>query len=200
MKKQKKQFILLGILLLVCCGLFLGLKFYQKKQQEQQEAREEAEKIKVASLSVDDIQEFSYECQGETLSFVKKDGVWYSQADETIAIAQAGITGMLSHFETVEASRQIAAPEDTAQYGFDAPLNVIKLKFDGQELTFTIGMQNQVTSQYYLMVSGDENVYLTDGGIFVAFQRSLDDLKETESESGEESESEGETGDGEESE
>ncbi len=182
MKKQKKQFIILGILLLVCCGLFLGLKFYQEKQQEQQQAQEEAEKITVASLSVEEIQEFSYECQGETLSFVKKDGVWYSQADETIAIAQAGITGMLSHFEKVEASQQINAPKDTAQYGFDAPQNVIRLKFNDQELTFTIGMQNQVTSQYYLMVSGDENVYLTDGGMFVAFQRSLEDLKETEPE------------------
>lgn len=182
MKRQKKQLMILGILLLFCCILFLGLSFYQKQQKEKQEEQAEAEKIKIASLSPEEVIAFSYEYQGESLSFVKKDGVWYSQEDETIAIAQAAITGMLSQFETVIASQQITAPKDTAQYGFDAPKNVIRLKFEGEEMTFSIGMQNPVTSQYYLMVSGDENVYLTDGGMFTAFQKSMEDLKEPEEE------------------
>lgn len=189
MQKQKKQFIILCVILVAFCGIFFGLRAFNKHQDEKKAKEEEAEKITAVSLSVDDVTEFSYQYNGAEIAFVKEDDTWYSKDDRERKITQSAISSMLSSAGTVTASQKLEAPENISEYGFDTPLNVIRLKTGDQETTITIGMYNSITSQYYLMVSGDENVYLVENSIYTAFQKSLEDVTEEEetpdSESGE---------------
>ncbi len=179
MRKQKKQFILLFVVLMVFCGAFFGLRAFNQQQKEQEDAEKQAEKITVVSLKADEITEFSYQKDEKEVSFVKEEGTWYDQNDRTIPIVQTMISTMLSNVEKVTADQEIADVQDVSEYGFDQPENVIRLKMaDGKEHTITIGMYNSMTSQYYMMVDEDTRVYLTDGTVYSAFQKSVEDLTE----------------------
>ena len=180
MKKQKKQFILLCVVLVAFCGIFFGLKAFNQHQEEKEAQEEEAQKIVLEGMAAEDVTEFSYRYGGEEIGFVKEDGTWYFTGDKTVNITQTSIETMLSKVETVTASQKIEAPEDVSEYGFDEPQNVIWLKSADKELTITIGMYNSMTSQYYLMVDGDDNVYLVDSTIYSAFQKSVEDVTEEE--------------------
>lgn len=178
MKKQKRQFIILCVVLVAFCGTFFGLKAFNKHQEEKEAQKEEDEKIKLTGMSADKVTEFSYQNNGEEITFVKEDDTWYYQADKSVSIKQTSITSMLSNVGTITAGQKLEAPEDISEYGFDEPQNVIRVKGADQELTITIGMYNSMTSQYYLMVSGDDSVYLVDSTIYTAFQKSVADVTE----------------------
>lgn len=185
MQKQKKQFVILCVVLVVFVGLFFGIKAWQNHKEEQEAAAQEAERITAASLDVDEISEFSYQYEGTEITFVKEEDTWYDQEDKSITITQNMISTMLSNLSEITAEQQITSPEDTDQYGFDAPSNVIQLKMGDSTFTVTIGMQNEITGQYYLMVSDDDTVYLVDSTIPYAFQKSVEDLTEEEEEEAE---------------
>lgn len=200
MKKQKRQFIILCVVLVAFCGTFFGLKAFNKHQEEKEAQKEEDEKIKLTGMSADKITEFSYRNNSEEITFVKEDDTWYYQADKSVSIKQTSITSMLSNVGTITAGQKLEAPENISEYGFDEPQNVIRLKGTDQELTITIGMYNSMTSQYYLMVSGDDSVYLVDSTIYTAFQKSVADVTEEPetdtSDDGSAAEDTGDTADG----
>lgn len=177
---QKKQFAALLILVVVFAAAFFGLKALRSHQEKQEEAKKEAEVIKVAALETEEITGFSYLWEGQELSFEKEGDTWYYSEDKSISLIQTMITTMLGNLSEVTAEQQITAPEDSKEYGFDEPSNVITARTGQEERTLTIGMQNSITGQYYLMVSGDENVYLVDGQLTSAFGRSLEELTQQE--------------------
>lgn len=193
MKKQQKQFIILCIVLVAFCGVFFGLKAYNSHQEKKAEEEEEASKITLDVADSDEVTELSYLYDGETLTFVKEDDAWYYAADPSISINQTSITGMISNAASITADQKIESPEDTSEYGFDDPQNVIMLKTDSGTVTVTIGIYNSMTSQYYLMVSGDDNVYLADSTVYSAFQKSVEDVTEEEEETEESDDSTEET-------
>lgn len=182
MGAQKKQLIGLVVVLVVFVAAFFGLRAWQDHQKEQEEAEQKAEIITAVSLDVDRITGFSYLLEGQELSFEKVEDTWQYSGDTSVPLIQTMITTMLGSLSEVTAAQQITAPENTDEYGFADPLNVIKVQFGEEEMTFTIGMYNSITSQYYLMVSGDQNVYLVDGQISSAFTKSVEDLMEKEEE------------------
>ena len=182
MKKQKRQFIILCAVLVAFCGAFFGLKAFNKHQEEKEAQEEEDQKISLDGMSAETITEFSYKKSGEEITFVKEDDTWYYQADKAVNIAQTSISTMLSNVKTITADQKIEKPEDISEYGFDEPQNVIRLKGTDQELTITVGMYNSMTSQYYLMLSGDDNVYLVGSTVHNAFNKSVEDVTEEEEE------------------
>lgn len=182
MDKQKKQFIVLCVILVAFAAVFFGLKEFAKYQEEKEAEKEEAAKITALTLEADEITEFSYQYKGETITFVKEEDTWYYKDDTSISIIQSSIETMLSKVEKIIAEQQIADPEDISQYGFDEPQNVISLQMGDDTITVTIGMENEITSQYYMMISGDDSVYLTDSTVYSGFQKSVEDVTEEEEE------------------
>lgn len=180
---QKKQFAALLILVVVFVAVFFGLKAYRSHQEKQEEAKKEAEAIPVASLETEGITGFSYLWEGQELSFEKEGDTWYYSGDKGISLVQTMITTMLGNLSEVTAAQQITAPEDIKEYGFDEPSNVITVRLGQEETVFTIGIQNAITGQYYLMASGDETVYLVDSQLPSAFGRSLEELTEEDGQS-----------------
>lgn len=67
MRKQKVQMVVLVAVLTLLIGGYFLLQQYNKKQAE----KEEENKIQVAEIDADAIEAFSYQLDGETLSFTK---------------------------------------------------------------------------------------------------------------------------------
>lgn len=80
----------------------------------------------------------------------------------------------------LEAEELVEEPQDLAEYGLDAPLNILTFTTDAGSVTLTVGMQNPVTSQYYLTKSGDDALYLMDSGFLSSFEKSAEELKAAE--------------------
>lgn len=180
MQNQKKQFILLVILLVVCVGAWLGIRAYNDRAQEKEEKETEAKKITVAEINTDDITAFSYESDGAELSFTNTDGTWTYDGDPSIPLDQDAVASLLSNVEKVTAEDKIEDYDDISDYGFDAPMQTVHVTTNEKEYVFTFGMNNSLLGQDYLMSEGDDTVYLVSTTMKNAFSKTVSDLTKEE--------------------
>ncbi len=180
MQNQKKQFIILVILLVVCVGAWLGIRAYNDRAQEKEEKETEAKKITVAEINANDITAFSYESDGAELSFTNTDGTWTYDGDPSIPLDQDAVVSLLSNVEKVTAEDKIEDYDDISDYGFDAPTQTIHVTTNEKEYVFTFGMNNSLLGQDYLMSEGDDTVYLVSTTMKNAFSKTVSDLTKEE--------------------
>lgn len=195
MNKQKKQFVVVVILMAVCIiGYFDVGKFY-KNQEEKESENKEATAITAFELKdYEKITAFNYITNGTSITLTKdSDGKWHDSSDASVNISKDSVeTDMLAKLVSVTADEKIAKKDDVSQYGFTiddngnviAETNTIALT-DEDNTTYTlyIGKENPYdTSKYYMMVEGDDNIYLVDSDIQTAFSKNISDITETTTE------------------
>lgn len=195
MNKQKKQFVVVVILMAVCIiGYFCVGKFY-KNQEEKESENKEATAITAFELKdYEKITAFNYIANGTSITLTKdSDGKWHDSSDASVNISKDSVeTDMLAKLVSVTADEKIAKKDDVSQYGFTiddngnviAETNTIALT-DEDNTTYTlyIGKENPYdTSKYYMMVEGDDNIYLVDSDIQTAFSKNVSDITETTTE------------------
>ena len=72
-----------------------------------------------------------------------------------------------------------------SDYGFDAPLGEIRLIADGAETVFTIGMYNEMTGEYYVLINDDHSkVYVVDQTLYNITKKTASDFEAEVSEDG----------------
>ena len=180
MHKQKKQFIIILVLLVICVVAYIGICIYNDKQAEKTAAKEEAATIHITDMDVEDVTAFSYIYNEETISFVKEDDTWYDENDRSISIDQDAIETMLTTAVAITTTDAITDYDDTSEYGIDNPSTVITITTADGTTTLTIGSENSMLSQYYLMKDGDDSLYLVESSVYTVFQKSVEDLIATE--------------------
>ena len=175
MNKQKKQFVVVVILMAVCIIGYFGVGKFELKDYEK-------------------ITAFNYITNGTSITLTKdSDGKWHDSSDASVNISKDSVeTDMLAKLVSVTADEKIAKKDDISQYGFTiddngnviAETNTIALT-DEDNTTYTlyIGKENPYdTSKYYMMVEGDDNIYLVDSDIQTAFSKNVSDITETTTE------------------
>ena len=178
MKKQKVQMVVLVIALALLIGGYFFLQNYNKKQTE----KEDADKIQVAQIDADAIQAFSYQLDGETLSFTKTDDNWSYDQNTELHMDNDRITSMLANVTKVEADEEIDHVTDLSEYGLADPANVITVTTADQTYTFTVGDHNATANCYYFMTDQQPDVvYTMKSGLCGSFQEAADDLIKLES-------------------
>lgn len=180
MQKQKKQLLVMVILLVIGILAYVGIRIYSEKQEEKKAAEEEENKIAVTDLESDDITEFSYQYEGEVLEFVKEDGTWYYKGDKTISMDQDQISSMLETAVGLEAETEVTDYESLSDYGLDTPSNTITLTGENKTVTLLLGNKNEMLSQYYVKKEEEDAVYLISVSLESVFGKSVSDLTEVE--------------------
>ncbi len=183
MQKQKKQMILVLVLLVLFGAAYGGMRIYNEKQAEKESEEEEASKIYIAEVKQEDITAFSYQNAEETLEFVKEEDTWISKNDESIKLDQTAVEDMLENIASLEAEEIVESPEDLSEYGFDTPTNVLTFTTGEGTTTLTIGMENAINNQYYLTKNEEDTLYLVTNSFPSAFQKGLEELEDTTEES-----------------
>lgn len=189
MEKQKKQVLILTVLLLVLVIAYLAIHIYNGKQEEKESAKEEAEKIYITNDAVEDITAFSYVLTGETLSFAKSGDEWIYDGDTSCNLDESVIETMLGKVASITADECLSEPESLDSYGLDAPSGQITLTTDEETVTLFIGNRNAITGSYYLKKDGDDKVYLVSSTVASACTKNISDLlteEDTETEEPEE--------------
>lgn len=192
MNKQKKQFAVVVILMAICIVVYFGVGKFYKNQEKKESESKEANTITAFELKdYDKITTFNYITNGTPITLTKdSDGKWHDSSDVSVNISKDSVeTDMLAKLVSVTADEKIAKNDDVSQYGFaiddngnvTAETNTIALT-DEDNTTYTlyIGKENPYdTSKYYMMVEGDDNIYLVDSDIQTAFSKNISDITET---------------------
>ncbi len=180
MQRQKKQFLVMVILLVIGIFAYLGVRFYNGKQEEKKAAEEEQSKTLVTDFKSDDITSFSYQYEGELLEFVKEDGTWYYKGDRGIAMDQDQISYLLDSVSKLNAETKVSDYDTLADYGLDKPQNMIVLTAQASATTLLLGNKNEMLSQYYVKTEAEPDIYLISISLADVFGKSVSDLTKAE--------------------
>lgn len=199
MNKQKKQLVILIGVLAVCLLSYFGISYYNDLQEQKEAEEDRKNTIYVTDFSYDEVTAFSYVYEDATYSYTKDGDNWLYDGDTTLDMEESLFTTMLYYAGCVTAEEKLTEYEELSAYGFDEPENVITLNVNGEELVLKIGAHNEMLDLYYMIVEGDNSLYLVDDAWLTYFEKTYEDLEcvpeetETETETLTESESETET-------
>lgn len=168
MKRSKKLYILLGVLVVACIATFAVMHMEERKEQIKNSGET------ILELSGDSIQALSWEHNGETLAF-HKDGAWLYDEDENFPVSEDMVNELLAQFQPLSAAFVIENVEDYGQYGLDDPVCTIHLTAEEQSYEIKLGDFSKMDSQRYVSV-GDGNVYLAQHDPLDEFDAVLSDM------------------------
>lgn len=161
MKRAKKLYILLGVLVAVCAITF-GVSRYQTRQEEIKNSGEV-----ILEVPTDSVESLSWDVGDRSFSFHKEttegdtdsESIWIYDEDDVFPVDKTKINNLLSCFESLTAAFVIENPEDLGQYGLTDPSCTINFSDGETSYTVLLGDYSPMDSQRYVSI-GDGNVYL----------------------------------------
>jgi len=179
MKKQKRQFLIIICILVLCVGGY----FAAKNIPEEEEIAVGTESHTVTSITESEVTGISYLYDGDIVELVKEDEVWKSKDDKSLSLEQTAVTTMLSYVCSITTDTVIENPQNTDEFGLNNPENTICITLaDKSSVQLMIGDYLDITGEYYAQIAGDENVYTISSYIPSYFHKSVDMLVESEDE------------------
>lgn len=168
MKRSKRLYILLGVLVVVCAGTY-GVLQYEERKEEISNSDEV-----VLEISADDVTGLSWEYDSQTLSF-HKDEIWTYDDDEAFPVSEEKIDELLDVFGEFGVSFVIEDVEDYAQYGLDDPVCTIDIETADETYEIQLGDYSTMDSERYVSI-GDGNVYLVQEDPLDTYDAVLSDM------------------------
>ena len=185
---MKKSQVITLIVLVVVLGLCIGGYFVGKQYFADKEKKEEAaKKTTVLKINKDKIAEVSYSYNGKTYTITKPGILWENKDDSKMKLNQSDVDKMVSSLKNIKATTVIKKPKDIAQYGFVKTKDGIKPATqeiyvktkDNKYYNIYVGSTNPYeSSSHYIMVKGDDNVYLVDYETTSEFQKTVNELEQ----------------------
>ncbi len=175
MKNQKKQLITLIALFVFLISAYIGLQVYNDNETEKEEKEN---RIVITEFTAEEVVSFSYDYNGITYSYTLNDEAWLYDGDTTLDMDESSIILMLTTAGSLLGQDRVSEYASLDMYGLDIPVKTVVITLtDGTVKTIKIGDYNEILGFYYLMVEGDENLYLVDSTIYDTFEISEADLE-----------------------
>lgn len=152
MKRSKRLYVLLGVLVAVC-----GLTFAVTKHEEKKEQIKNSDEI-ILTLAKEDVTALSWKNETTELSF-HRDESWLYDEDEAFPVSEEKMDELLGLFEEFGVSFIIEDVDDYGQYGLDDPVCTILLETADASYEIKLGDYSTMDSKRYVSI-GDGNVYL----------------------------------------
>jgi len=185
---MKKSQVITLVVLVVILGLCIGGYFVGKQYFADKEKKEEAAKTTTAlKIDTSKVTGVAYTYSGKTFTIGKVGDIWTNVDDSKMKLRQADVGSVIASLKEIKADTVIKNPKDISQYGFTKTKKGIKPQT--QEIYVTtqgnkyydifVGSPNPYNqSAYYVMIKGDNNVYLVDGGFTSEFSKTLNELEQ----------------------
>jgi len=177
MKKQRKQFLLMLLVLLVVTGGYFGLRYYNENAVTEEPA---VETEYVVSIEKDSIQHISYSYEDVEYAFTKDGEEWIYDMDSSVNIDSYYINLMETRCEGLTVKEKIENVTDMSQYGLAEPERYFAFETAEGTYTFYIGDRNTISYGYYICEPESNTIYLVDNLVGTAFSKTLEDLIEEE--------------------
>lgn len=168
MKRSKKIYILLAVLVAACIATFSV-----KRVEEHKEKIKNSDKI-ILEVPSDSVKTLSWEYESKKFAF-HKDDKWLYDEDEAFPVNEDKIKELLEQFQEFGVSFVIEDVEDYGQYGLDDPVCTIKFSTDDKSYELLLGDYSVMDSQRYVSI-GDGNVYLVKNDPLDSFDVVLSEM------------------------
>ncbi len=176
MKKQRRQILLLCILLILFLGGYFILRTYNQHEKEKEANNMEEQKIYVLNLKKEDIQKISYTYEGVNYTFMREEDHWIYAADTSVPINKSNMELMAGNAALIIAEEKIEAVPDLEQYGLSVPANTIQIETLDQIYHLYIGDYNTTIGKYYVYIDDPTTVYTVESNYITSFNKSLEDV------------------------
>ena len=167
MKRYKKVFILLGVLIVACITTVIVTKIEEKK-----ELIKNTDEV-IVSVDPASVTSLAWEYDEVALSFSKNEG-WQWDEDAAFPVNEGKINDLLGIFEDFGAAFIIEDVEDFGQYGLEDPTCTIRFATEQESYEVVLGAYSTMDSQRYVSI-GDGNVYLVKTDPFDSYEIELSD-------------------------
>lgn len=168
MTRGKKTGILCAVLAVAIIAYF-GVKQITKRA-------EEADMTSVFNIAAEDITGLKWNYNDETIELEKIDGVWRLTDDSETEIEQSDIEEIVNSIAELKASTVIPKEEQTEDYGLNGSDDTVVVSTETADTTYTFGDVNDVTDEYYLKITGSDNVFTVSKDFRSGFETGRDDI------------------------
>lgn len=178
--KGKKLLLLLAIIICLLVAVYFIVKAIPDTEDPGSETTTEVTAsiplISEASANVTKIRVVNQ--YGDETYLRDSNLAWTSKKDPTAIINDTVLNRMASYGSIVYGITKVQESKDNLGiYGLDNPRQTITITYsDSDDLSFYIGMQNQVTREYYFMADGVDGVYTVETSFPGYFNFSFNDL------------------------
>ena len=160
MKRAKKLYILLGVLVAVCAITFGVSRYQTGRKKSKTAARSFWRSHRIPWNPFLDVGDRSFSFHKETTEGdTDSESIWIYDEDDVFPVDKTKINNLLSCFESLTAAFVIENPEDLGQYGLTDPSCTINFSDGETSYTVLLGDYSPMDSQRYVSI-GDGNVYL----------------------------------------
>lgn len=182
MRKQKKQLIILIVILALLAVGYFVLRSYNEKEKVRIANENTSNQIYALNLSVDNVQKITYSYQGVEYEYKKEGDIWVYPKDTSITLKQDSVNQIVKNAAQLIADEEIDNVTDLEQYGLAEPANTIKIVTSDKEYLIHIGNYNSTISKYYIYTDDPTIVYTVGSSSITCYDKSVEDLTEEPSE------------------
>lgn len=173
MRKQKKQLLIMLLVLVLLVAGYVAIRFYNSNSA----SKDSADEVSVLEIPEESIASITYDYNDVTYELVKEGDEWTYPADATVDIDESKMNPLLLAVESITSDTMIENVADMEQYGLNNPARTVTVGTQGGD-TYTIlmGDQNAVINAYYLCMNGENTVYTVQGYRYTNFDKTPWDL------------------------
>lgn len=156
MKKNTRTLIILGAVLVICIGAYIGVSLFNSNQA--QKTAEETAPVQLYAGGRSAPVSISYESAGITLSFVLQEGTWHVAGNKDFPLNQSSLSSLAGAINSLTAVRTIDMSLPLSTYGLDKPsYTVTASDAAGNVLKLLIGAPYD--AYHYAMPEGGDKIY-----------------------------------------
>lgn len=141
MNKQKRLFIILVVVLIVCLAGYMGLLHYNKYKSDDSES--ESTSVEALSVESSTVRSFSFDINGEQYTFSRVQAAGDESIEDSTEESKESISNGTDSTEKSEASETEASETEDVQWVCD---NDPELKLNTSKITTMLGCITSITA------------------------------------------------------
>lgn len=141
MNKQKRLFIILVVVLIVCLAGYMGLLHYNKYKSDDSES--ESTSVEALSVESSTVRSFSFDINGEQYTFSRVQAAGGESIEDSTEEAEESISSGTDSTEESESSETEASETEDVQWVCD---NDPELKLNTSKITTMLGCITSITA------------------------------------------------------
>lgn len=141
MNKQKRLFIILVVVLIVCLAGYMGLLHYNKYKSDDSES--ESTSVEALSIESSTVRSFSFDINGEQYTFSRVQAAGDESIEDSTEESKESISSGTDSTEGSESSETEASETEDVQWVCD---NDPKLKLNTSKITTMLGCITSITA------------------------------------------------------
>lgn len=141
MNKQKRLFIILVVVLIVCLAGYMGLLHYNKYKSDDSES--ESTSVEALSIESSTVRSFSFDINGEQYTFSRVQAAGDESIEDSTEEAEESISSGTDSTEESESSETEASEAEDVQWVCD---NDPELKLNTSKITTMLGCITSITA------------------------------------------------------